>query len=291
MKKQGFTLIELLVVISIIALLIGILLPALSAARRTARQMQSNTQVRGVHQSMFAYSQSNRDFLPGLTGRAQVEEADAIASNGIVDGLSRATVEYRMAEMLTNDFFTGEYAISPVETKTLWTDENAALPAGDVTQDNFSYALLRVHDQATGVGPNTAANQGRRVTAWKGDLDTETILITDRARLDTASGEIYSIHTSPPTGATPVSDWRGSVAWADNHVTFETTDRLDAKYASGSLVNDDTLFSVVGGTYLAGGTATNVTNANANQGDANAVMDAFGEGQTLTADDAIREQI
>lgn len=63
-KRAGFTLIELLVVVSIIALLIGILLPALGRARKQAQQLTDGTQVREMQRALINFAQDNGDSYP-----------------------------------------------------------------------------------------------------------------------------------------------------------------------------------------------------------------------------------
>ncbi len=67
--KHGFTLIELLVVISIIALLIGILLPALGKARETARLIQCAQNQRQVSIAMNVYTEDFDGFFPMMDMR------------------------------------------------------------------------------------------------------------------------------------------------------------------------------------------------------------------------------
>ncbi len=62
---KGFTLIELLVVISIIALLVGILLPALGAARKTAQRVQCASRMRQLNLALINYAEANNgEFAP-----------------------------------------------------------------------------------------------------------------------------------------------------------------------------------------------------------------------------------
>ena len=63
-RMKAFTLIELLVVIAVIALLIGILLPALGAARESARTVKCSVSLKSVADGVAAYQATYRGFFP-----------------------------------------------------------------------------------------------------------------------------------------------------------------------------------------------------------------------------------
>lgn len=63
-RRGAFTLVELLVVISILAVLIGILVPGLRGAKRVSKRVACGGNLRSVGQAMRMYLNDSNDYLP-----------------------------------------------------------------------------------------------------------------------------------------------------------------------------------------------------------------------------------
>lgn len=228
-RRGGFTLIELLVVISIIALLIGILLPALGAARNSARRMQNSTQVRGIHQGMVTFAEGNRDYFPGLGSDGRPIDDPTLATHNQGHW---GNVRYEI--MFRAELFTPEYAISPGETK-----ERTPWPGGEndevLKSQHYSYAIARLP------GPTSSSwTSWERLKEWSATLNSRATPLADRnvpSDGHPVDDEVRSIWTKSD------GDWRGSVVWNDNHVTFESSHRMDTRSGAGPDIENDNIFN------------------------------------------------
>jgi prepilin-type N-terminal cleavage/methylation domain-containing protein len=112
-RRRGFTLIELLVVISIIAVLMSLILPAVQSAREAARRTQCMSNIRGVAMAVTNFASGKGGSIPYLNQSVSVGSAGAVNFNwpvsllpyldrpDIVEGLQRQTTAANAATLLS----------------------------------------------------------------------------------------------------------------------------------------------------------------------------------------------
>jgi prepilin-type N-terminal cleavage/methylation domain-containing protein/prepilin-type processing-associated H-X9-DG protein len=152
-QRKGFTLVELLVVIGIIAVLIGILLPALNKARRSAKAVQCASNMKQVATAILMYANANHGVLPPVkvdkNAAGPYQSNDFYWSNELVIGkYITAPNVYDQNNKVTNiGAATAFRCPEGADTSSNGTTNVGNFPA-DGTND--SYNLVTYTDPTTG---------------------------------------------------------------------------------------------------------------------------------------------
>jgi len=262
MKKtqRAFTLVELLVVMAIIALLLGILLPALAKARKNAQQVKCATQVKQIHAGFITQANDDpeqRYPTPGEINRKAVPGAGEIPGRGDLDE-SKNTHANMYSACIAKNLFPATLLVSPAEISARVGactnyDFNAYRPADDKYWDGDTGTIAHfkitgngsgnLQESATSYAAMPLENNQRRRKEWRASGNSKFVVFGNRGVKDGVIGPDYT--NSVTLGIHGAKDeWEGNICHNDNHVVFVRTfspEGLD-KVGTGTTAVFDNLF-------------------------------------------------
>lgn len=234
---SGFTLIELLVVISIIALLIAILLPALGAARDTARGAACSSNIRQLAIVGVTYQQDNEQFYHLLQ-----------TPWGVTPGSSG---HWYWPGMMVNKGYVGALkgficpSVSDTAVSRLTTPDAVANPSNNDLRTisyGYNYRWLGTYLMETPTGMTFSQSLQRTPRSDDIKKPTDTIVYADC--IVPGSNPLlptYRLTGRPEPGngnLDPRHKTAINIAWADGHATSSFVEDPAQPYATIGLDND-----------------------------------------------------
>ncbi len=186
-NQKNFTLIELLVVISIIAILAGMLLPALNKARETARGISCVSNLKQIGTAMHMYVNDNKDYLPLR------EFQWMVSGSNYAQSYAAALFDY--LEPGKTRFGTSHYRISPRFPKLF---ECPTFPEEPLTRREYSSCVHYGCVMSVLVKLNATTLQGTKINNSKAVKNpSHVVVLTDvKKNMDTAITNHFEVTNS-----------------------------------------------------------------------------------------------